>query len=273
MASAPPNTGGERRAVIFDVQRASTHDGPGLRTTVFFKGCNLRCLWCHNPESWCAEPQMQFIKDRCTGCGLCDEGCLFGARTLVGRGMCAREVVDKVSIDAPFYASSGGGVTFSGGEPMLRAEFLADVLERCRDLGIHTAVDTAGDVPWALFEAVMPLVNLFLFDIKCDDEALHMKVTGVRNGRIKENLLRLIAAGKSVTVRVPVIPGINDSGSELLAMAAFLREAHPEKVELLPYHKLGARKYEMLGMEDQTAHISPLSDAELAHIRRAYQWQ
>jgi pyruvate formate lyase activating enzyme len=275
--------------VVFNIQRASTHDGPGLRTTVFFKGCNLRCQWCHNPESWIAAPQLQYVGERCMGCGACAEVCpkgdgacvgcgrcaevcYAGARVLLGVAMTAREVIQKIEPDAPFYHSSGGGVTFSGGEPMLRPEFLTAVLGMCRARSIHTAVDTAGDVPWAAFEAVRPYTDLFLYDIKCFDGELHRRVTGVGNARIKDNLARLVGAGEKVVVRVPVIPGVNDGDAELAALSGFLHAIGPADVELLPYHKLGARKYEMLGMEDLTAPLAPPEENEMERVRRAYRW-
>lgn len=255
------------KATIFDIERSSFVDGPGIRTTVFFKGCNLRCEWCHNPESQSSKKEMLFYKNKCTDCGKCREKCpnslnectlcgecsLFcpqDARVVCGREYTVEEVFREIEKDKPFYASSGGGVTFSGGECMLQADFLSGILKLCRENGIHTAVDTAGCVPFESFEKVMPYTDMFLYDIKCFDNEKHKKYTGVGNSIILENLKKLLAMDKKVWVRIPVIPTVNDTEEEMLSIRKFLDECgYPEKVELLGYHTLGENKYHAIGKE------------------------
>ena len=254
----------ELTATIFDIERNSYVDGPGIRTTVFFKGCNLRCAWCHNPESQSTVPQMMFYKNKCSGCSKCKEKCpnaletceLCGkctmycphdAREICGKEYTVNQVLREIVKDKSFYENSGGGVTFSGGECMLYPDFLAEILAACRAAGIHTAVDTAGNVPFSHFEQVMPYTDLFLYDIKAFSEDLHHAGTGVGNQRILENLTRLSSAfsGK-ILVRIPVIPGFNAHPDEMEKIAAFLRPLGLSGVELLPYHRLGEHKYTAL---------------------------
>ncbi|MBO5756049.1 MAG: glycyl-radical enzyme activating protein [Clostridia bacterium] len=254
-------------ATIFDIERASYVDGPGIRTTVFFKGCNLNCAWCHNPESQKNEPQMLFYADKCTGCGKCKEKCpnalekcdLCGkcalycphdAREICGKTYTVAQVLNEVAKDKAFYEASDGGVTFSGGECMLQIDFLTEILKACKENGIHTAVDTAGCVSYDRFERILPYTDLFLYDVKCMDNARHKTFVGVGNDLILTNLRKLLKAGVRVWVRVPVIPDVNDTAEEMERLAAFLDTAgRPEKVELLPYHAMGEHKYTALGME------------------------
>lgn len=253
--------------MIFDIEHGSFVDGPGLRTTVFFKGCNLRCAWCHNPESQSAKPQKLYYAGRCLHCRRCREvcpspdSCIFcgrcarvcprGAVQLRGEKRTADEIMTEILLDRDFYGESGG-VTFSGGECMLQPEFLAELLSQCRQSGIHTAVDTAGDVPFSAFERILPLADLFLYDIKCIDPEKHRKRVGAGNERILQNLGRLLQMGKPVWIRVPVIPGVNDSVDEMRQIRDFLNKHDwPERIELLPYHRLGENKYPALGLEEQ----------------------
>lgn len=255
---------------IFDIQRCSMVDGPGIRTTVFLKGCNLRCAWCHNPESQSAEPVMMFYKNKCTGCGKCAQVCphhlqtceLCGkcadlcpqsAREICGKTMTVQEVFDIVRKDRDYYESSGGGVTFSGGECLLQVKALKQMLALCRAEGINTAVDTAGAVAWSAFETVLEETDWFLYDVKCWDEETHRRYTGVSNQLILENLRRLAAiCPQKIIVRVPVIPGVNTSEAEMNGIAGFLKELGVYSVELLPYHKMGEHKYEDMGITAQT---------------------
>lgn len=250
-------------ALIFDIQRNSFVDGPGIRTTVFFKGCNLHCRWCHNPESQSSKREMLFYQNKCINCGKCREVCrhhlttcdfcgrctLFcpkDARKLCGEEYTVDALFDEIIKDRDYYDTSGGGVTFSGGECMLQPDFLLEILKKCKGVGIHTAVDTAGNVPFAYFEKVLPFVNLFLYDVKAYTPKLHEDGTGVSNERILENLKRL--SGKAdILVRVPVIGGYNDSEEEQKKIAAFIRKVKTVKTELLPYHALGEHKYGALG--------------------------
>lgn len=238
------------QADIFDIQRNSCVDGPGIRTTVFFKGCNLSCRWCHNPEGQSFQREVLRYPDKCTGCGSCKGEALFdcpnGAKVICGKGYTADEVLQEVLKDKLFYDTSGGGVTFSGGECMLQADFLREILKACKENGIHTAVDTAGHVAFSQFEKVMPYTDLFLYDVKFMDSRKHKEFTGVDNGLILENLDKLVKKGGRIWARVPVIGGVND-GQELERIQSFLQKIGVEKVELLPYHGLGEHKYAALG--------------------------
>lgn len=276
------------RATIFDIQRFSVHDGPGIRTTVFFKGCNLRCFWCHNPESISPEPEIQYLPFKCIGCGRCLTVCLPGchqidedgrhvfdrsectlchdcvencpseALSLVGRDYTVQEVLDVVLRDQPFYKESGGGMTCSGGEPMLQSDFLRHLLAEAKAAGLHTAVDTAGNVPFQRLTDVMPYTDLFLYDVKCMDPVRHRQVTGVGNERILDNLVRLDQAGAKIWVRIPIIPSVNDNLENILSTVDLLKGMkHLERVELLTYHRLGGGKYESLGKTYKALDIQP----------------
>ena len=265
------------KATFFDIERNSYVDGPGIRTTVFFKGCNLRCAWCHNPESQSPKPQMMFYKNKCTGCGKCKEKCpnhlesceLCGkctlycphdAREICGKEYTVDEVMREILKDKAFYDNSGGGVTFSGGECMLQIDFLEEILKVCKENGIHTAVDTAGHVPYEYFERILPYTNLFLYDVKCYDSEKHKKYTGVRNELILENLKKLLATGKSVWVRIPIIPTVNDTVEEIQRIKAYISSCgKPEKIELLPYHAMGEHKYAAINRE---SHMFPIPSKE-----------
>ena len=242
-------------ASIFDIERNSFVDGPGIRTTVFFKGCNLRCKWCHNPESQKKEKEIMFYKNKCTLCGRCrdveefDENffCYNDAREICGKDFSCDEVLKIILKDKTFYENSGGGVTFSGGECMLQIDFLSDISKKCRKEGIHTAVDTAGCVPWEYFEKIIPHTSLFLYDIKSMDSAVHKEYTGVPNELILENLSRLLTLNVPLWIRVPVIPRVNDTEEEMQKIRDFFdKYGYPEKIELLPYHAMGEHKYTAL---------------------------
>ncbi len=270
-------------ATLFDIARNSYVDGPGIRTTVFFKGCTLRCAWCHNPESQQATPQLLFFEEKCGGCGTCRRKCPNGlsgcelcgtcalycpndAREICGKLYTVDEVMREIEKDRAFYQSSSGGVTFSGGECMLQIDFLEAVLKTCHDRGIHTAVDTAGHVPYEYFERILPYTDLFLYDVKCIDPTAHKTWTGVSNERILDNLGRLLASERAVWIRVPVITGVNDRIEEMQAIRAFLdAHGHPARVELLPYHALGEHKYTALG---KSAHPFTAPDEDTMHRLR-----
>ena len=222
-------------ANIFDIVHTSFVDGPGIRTTVFFKGCNLKCAWCHNPESQSPHTQTLVYPDHSVVCG---------------EEKTVEEVYAELASDAPFYLASGGGVTFSGGECMLQIEFLTELIKKCRAAGIHTAVDTAGHVDKSRFERLVPLADMFLYDMKCMNSDVHKKYVGVGNEQILDNLAFLLKSGARVWVRVPVIPGVNADEENMRALREFYeKHGHPEKTELLPYHALGENKYRALGGE------------------------
>ncbi len=262
---------------IFDIKRFALQDGPGLRTTVFFKGCPLSCWMCHNPEGQNPDPDLMVRGERCNGCGDCVEACplgalsivegapvvrreccdlcgacvdvcLSGALELAGRNVSVDELMEEIERDSLYFDESGGGVTFSGGEPLAQPEFLVQALEACRERGIRTALDTTGYGPTELVDRVAPLVDLFLYDLKLLDPIRHKAIAGVSNRVILQNLTRLVSSGASVLVRVPLIPGVSDDDECLGALAGFLVGLAPTPpVDLLPYHRLGVGKYGRLG--------------------------
>ena len=260
------------KATIFDIERNSFVDGPGIRTTVFFKGCNLKCAWCHNPESQDFKPQMMFYRDKCSGCGKCREICpnldnctLCGkctfycpkdARKVCGKQYTVDEVFKEIIKDKLYYDNSGGGVTFSGGECMLQVDFLLEILKKCKENGIHTAVDTAGHIPFESFEKILPFTDLFLYDIKAFDSEKHKQYIGVGNDLILNNLKKLFQANANIWIRIPVIAGVNDSVEEMRNIRDFLNEnGKPQKIELLPYHAMGENKYNAMDKPLQTFQV------------------
>ncbi len=280
---------------IFDIQRFSTHDGPGIRTTVFLKGCGMRCRWCHNPESIRMEPEIQFfrskcigcgrclqvcpvnahtvqdgqrifLRDRCIRCGACAEECCSEALVLTGRTMTVQEIMETVEKDRLFFDQSGGGVTFSGGEPVLQHRFLSALLQACRSVGIHTVVETAGNVPGDYLLDILPDTDLFLYDVKGMDEVRHTQTTGVGNRRILENLNLLSEKDARIRVRVPVIPGVNDTAESMLVLSGMVQKLKGiEQVELIPFHKMAMEKYESLGLVHEAEGI-PLLGKEAMNV-------
>lgn len=244
------------RPLVFDIHRTATHDGPGIRTTVFFKGCNLNCAWCHNPEGKAPEAQLAVFAEKCTACGACKsvckhpDECAFctecvaicpkNARTIYGKSYTDEELLSIVLADKAYFDATGGGVTFSGGECMLYPETIACLAEKCKLHGVHVAVDTAGNVPYSHFERVLPFVDLFLYDIKALDSQLHESGTGCPNELILQNLERLRQTGKKIIVRTPVIPNFND-GEELQRIVTYCAERNLP-LQTLPYHELGIDK-------------------------------
>ena len=244
-------------ATIFDIQRNSFVDGPGIRTTVFFKGCNLRCAWCHNPESQSREKEMLFYKNKCVQCGRCNgittESdhfiCFHDAKSICGREITVNDLYREIRRDATFFASSDGGVTFSGGECMLQIDFLERILMECKLSGIQTAVDTAGHLPFSYFEEILPYTDIFLYDLKSLDNKIHKMYVGVDNSLILENLKKLLNKKARIWVRIPLIEGINSSDKQIQEARKFFdKYGHPEKIELLPYHSMGLHKYAALGL-------------------------
>ncbi|MCL1858238.1 MAG: glycyl-radical enzyme activating protein [Oscillospiraceae bacterium] len=277
---------------IFNIQRFSVYDGPGIRTVVFFSGCNLNCLWCHNPESISNKQQLKFNSDQCILCGKCfdicknkahefkeslhildrdkcevclncSKQCYAEALAPVYREINLTDLEKSLLTDEEYFRQSGGGVTFSGGEPMLQIDFLRDILEICKNHDIHTAIDTAGAVGFDAFEKIMPYCDLFLYDIKAYKNNIHKNLTGVSNKLILENLTRLSdTGGVNILVRIPVIPRANTD--EMADIAEFLSKININKCEFMPYHKLGAGKYKPLGIANpDTANIFNTPDDNL----------
>jgi len=269
---------------IFDIQRGSFVDGPGIRTTVFFKGCNLQCKWCHNPESQSKNKQVLFYKDKCTGCGKCKSVCPYAlercdfcgrcalfcpndAREICGKEYTIEEVLSEILTDKAYYGESGG-VTFSGGECMLQIDFLKAILEKCKENGIHTAVDTAGNVQWEYFEKILPYTDLFLYDVKCFSEDLHKDGTGVSNRLILENLQKLSENKAEIVVRIPVIPEFNGNDYEMQKIADYLKDLRIGKVELLPYHAMGEHKWAAIGKK--TTRFSVPSNGDIDKFKELF---
>ncbi len=282
------------RGVVFNVQRCSIHDGPGVRTTVFLKGCPLSCGWCHNPESRAFATELAVRGDLCMACGACvdacpggEEGarpgtaitggapcarcgacvavCPSGARDLLGTELEAAELVVQVERDRPFFAASGGGVTFSGGEPLAQARFLLACLQACRARGLHTAVDTCGHADPAAMRAAADGADLLLFDLKLADPEAHRRHTGVDNALILANLAAASAAAAELWLRIPLVPGVNDDVEALDALgvlAASLPQRH--RVFLLPYHDLAAGKSRRLAEAGSGARFRTPDDAEVS---------
>lgn len=230
------------KGLVADIQRCSYHDGYGIRTSVFLKGCNMRCAWCHNPETIAPYPQYLIDKSKCIGCGQCQEGCFSGARTLCGREMTVEEVVRAILLDAPYYGSDGG-VTVTGGEPSVQAAFSTAILHSCTEKGIHTAVETNLLAPWEKLLPMLREADLIMADLKLFDDQKHKTWTGVSNEKIKKHLLSLQTLQKPLILRTPVIAGVNDSVEELGRIASFAARL-PSLLyyELLPYHSLGLSK-------------------------------
>ncbi len=231
-----------RTAIIADIQRASVHDGPGLRTTVFFKGCPLRCEWCHNPECISSTPETLLYPDKCIGCGRCAEGCYSGARVLCGREMTSDALLAEILLDKAYYGKDGG-VTFSGGEPLLQKDFLLEIIGKCKAEGVNTAVETS------LFiydETVFCSLDLVMADLKIWDNETHRRYTGVPSDVIKEHFARLDKLGVPIIARTPIIPEIEQGISEISEFLGGLENVI--KYELLPYHPLGESKRAALGL-------------------------
>ena len=253
---------------VFNIQRFSLDDGPGIRTTVFLKGCSMRCYWCHNPESLSSEPKVQFYADKCIDCDVhcctADDGtrippdrlpspelipCYAGARILCGKKMTAQSVADICLRDRPFYEKSGGGVTFSGGEPLLQPDFVAETAYILRGQGIHIAIETAGFALWKKIKPAVSAADLLLYDIKAASPECHIRGTGISNELIFENLEKILEAGKAVLIRIPFVPGYNDTEMPLIAERLAPYKSRLSGVQIMPYHSLAEGKYRSLGTE------------------------
>lgn len=269
----------EETGHIFDVQRCSVHDGPGIRTTVFLKGCPLHCSWCHNPESITSNKLISFLPDKCIGCGycfevcpnkahamvdnrhvldrekcaacgLCTKKCYSGALEIAGREVGVEEVLGEALRDRPFYDSSGGGITLSGGEPLLQVAFCEELLRKAKEAGLHCCVETSGYCDYERLNRIAPFVNLFLYDWKETDPQRHIKSCGVGNEKILANLRVLHDAGRKILLRCPIIPGVNDREDHFAGIAALAKSLpNLTGVELLAYHRLGDSKIGRFGLD------------------------
>lgn len=282
---------------IFSIERYALHDGDGIRTIVYFKGCPLRCLWCSNPEGQEPKSELAFFPDRCIGClkcidvcpqaanrfstagvehdrsrclncGRCADVCCAEARNLWGRQMEVRGVLAEVSKDIAFYRNSGGGITLSGGEPTMQAVFARQLLQACQELGIHTAIESCGYAPWSTLRALLPYLDQLLYDIKHTDPIAHARLTGVSNHLILENAKRLAASGVPMVIRLPLIPGCNDTEENICRTAEFVMTLPGRpKIELLAYHAYGTPKYEVLGRN------YPMPNVESAGQQQLERWR
>jgi len=286
------------KGIVFDIKKFSIHDGPGIRTTIFLKGCPLNCWWCHNPESHTLAPKMVFRENRCircgaclaacpqgaiswdgdqvstnrekcTLCGACVQACHAEAREIVGREMTVAQVMTEIERDVAFYDESGGGVTFSGGEPLLQPDFLLALLRACKEKEIHTTLDTCGFAAWETLDSIRKTVDLFLYDLKLMDDASHQKFTGVSNALILRNLQALLQQGHPIVLRVPIIPGINDDDRNIRQIGEFVAALPPlSEVDILPYHPTAIEKYRRLAKTYKLPETPPPTDQQMTEIAR-----
>lgn len=285
--------------LVFNIQKFSLNDGPGIRTVVFLKGCPLRCKWCSNPEGQCPAPQPMWEADECLRCGACAAACGHGALEMkndapvINRSLCrgclscgaacqarairaagerktVEEIIRQCCQDIDFYEESGGGVTLSGGEPLIQPGFAGELLRLLKERGIHTAIETTGFVSGEIFARILPSVDLLLFDMKHWDEQRHIEGTGVSNIPVLRNMASAIRAGKDVLPRIPVIPGYNDGGADAAGFARRLREVGAARVQLLPFHQFGENKYAMLSMPYAYRSAGALHEEELAGFRSVF---
>jgi pyruvate formate lyase activating enzyme len=298
-------TSGHRKILgtIFNIQRFSIHDGPGIRTLVLLKGCPLRCKWCSNPEGQNSNPELVFISNKCVGadkcgaeclkvcpsgainlsqhgqpvtnrkvcinCGKCVDACYYNARKIVGYSMTLDKVLGEIERDRPFYRISHGGVSFGGGEPLMQFDFVLHLLKRCKERFLNTALETCGRIPWGYLKSASRYVDLVYYDIKHMDSKKHKEITGVGNSLILRNAKMLFAnmSQGQIIVRVPIIPGYSASEENMEDTSSFVKESGGKMIELLPYHKLGIYKYTQLDRKYELPHAEPPSDEIIERLR------
>jgi pyruvate formate lyase activating enzyme len=297
--------GKEKTGIVFNIQQFSVHDGPGIRTIVFLKGCPLQCRWCSNPESQKPRPELAFDRKKCIGqnecgrcldcpqgaigvngasevelkrdlcndCGVCAEECPSRALEIIGGEMSVRQVLDSVEKDFCFYSRSGGGLTLSGGEPLFQPDFAIGLLKHAKSLGMHTAIETCGHLKWEVLEESLNYTNSLMYDIKCMDPVKHREFTGVSNTLILENFEKICRSfpQKSKIVRTPIVPGFNDNPEEIESIAEFIRPFPNVKFELLPYHRFGERKYELTGRSYLLTDLRPPDERRMLLLRNIAQ--
>lgn len=285
-------------AIIFDVQRFSLHDGPGIRTTVFFKGCPLRCAWCQNPESWETGPEIAFYEhlcrqcltcltvceeqailkqpgyrvdyDRCTACGKCADACVDDALRVVGRAWTVADLVAELLKDEDYFKESGGGVTLSGGEPLLQAGFLKALLPELKNRQLHVTLETCGLFNWRGVESLLPFLDLVYYDLKIMAGEQHARFTGTDNGPVLANFVRFSKADVALQARMPVIPGINDGEANIRETAGFLLENGQTSIHLLPYHNMGEAKIPRLHTRQKQLELNPQTPDDLQRVKALF---
>jgi pyruvate formate lyase activating enzyme len=289
-----------KKATIFNIQKFCIHDGPGIRTTVFFKGCPLTCIWCHNPESQFFDKEMLFLAHKCVQCyqceqycghgalqktatkitynstacvfcGTCVDVCINNAREVAGQEYSVSDLMEEIEKDRPFYEQSKGGVTLSGGEVMCQIDFVEELVKRCHRKGISVAIDTCGYAPFDSYVRIMEYVDLFLYDIKLMDPLLHHRYTGKDNTMILYNLQKIVSLGAKVNLRIPLIAGINTDINNIDMIINFTRQMPIHGVNLLPYHNISRDKYTRLAMEYAQESMSRPSDESLEEIKQRFE--